>query len=461
MKYVKSLSSVVLMTALASQVAQAAVAVQTEAGAVAGVVNKGVEAFKGIPFAAAPVGPLRWRAPQPATPWTGVKTADRYGSDCMQKPVANDAAPLGTPPSEDCLYLNVWKPAQAAKKQPVMVWIYGGGFLNGGASTPVYSGEPLAREGIVVVSFNYRVGRFGFFAHPQLDKQRAGKEPIGNYGFMDQIAALEWVKRNIASFGGDPDNVTLVGESAGGMSVHTLLTSPKSQGLFQKAVIQSGGDGNLMMSDLNTAQQAGTAFALSQGIAADDAHAVEKLRALPADAIRGNLNMMTLFQKPSGPPTFTLPLYDGHLAVDAVKAYHAGDFAHVPVMVGATTDDLLGPDGAMVKGARSVADLLSSKGVPVYRYRFGYVAESLQAQQPQGARHASEIPYFFGTAATKLGEKMTERDRNASQIANGYLVNFIKAGNPNSGLLPDWPVYTPTSRSTLDFTAQGSASASW
>jgi para-nitrobenzyl esterase len=375
--------------------------------------------------------------------------------------VANDAAPLGTPSSEDCLYLNVWKPAHAAKKLPVMVWIYGGGFVNGGASAPVYSGQPLAQEGIVVVSFNYRVGRFGFFAHPQLDTQQAGKEPIGNYGFMDQIAALEWVKRNIAAFGGDPDNVTVVGESAGGMSVHTLLTSPKSRGLFHKAVIQSGGDGALMMSDLKTAEQTGTAFAHSQGIASDDPQAVEKLRALPAESVRGDLNMMTLFQKPAGPATFTLPFYDEQVAIDAVKAYHDGTFARVPVMVGATTDDLMGPDGAMVQGAKSVADLLASKGVPVYRYRFGYVAESLQAQQPQGARHASEIPYFFGTAAARLGDKMTERDRSASQLANGYLVNFVKAGNPNSGLLPDWPVYTPTSNSTLDFNPQGSASASW
>jgi len=431
--------------------------VATEAGKVAGVNDKGVIAFKGIPFAAPPVGALRWRAPQPAAHWQGVRAADQYGNDCMQKPIASDAAPLGAKPAEDCLYLNVWKPAQAAEKKPVLVWIYGGGFMNGGASPPVYSGADLAKKGVLVVSFNYRVGRFGFFAHPLLTKAQSATEAVGNYGFMDQIAALHWVQQNIAAFGGDPDNVTIVGESAGGMSIHTLLTSPLSQSLFQKAVIQSGGDGHLMMNTLEKAQQAGETFASTQGITVDDPQAIQKLRQLPAERIMGDLNMNTLFQKPSANPDFTMPMVDGKLAVDAIDAYRTGRFAHVPVMVGATSDDLFGVDGAMVQGAKSIADLLSSKGVQLYRYRFSYVAESEQAANPKGAKHASDIPFFFGTINQRYGAKATPRDQTFSALASDYLINFVKTGKPDGQGLAPWPAYQPGQRSTLNFTERGTA----
>lgn len=449
-----------LLAAFACQAAESAPSapiVNIDTGLVKGVSNADVASFKGIPFAAAPVGSLRWRAPQPAAHWEGTRAADQYGNDCMQKPIAIDAAPLGAPPAEDCLYLNVWKPAAKASKRPVMVWIYGGGFMNGGASPSVYSGEALAKQGILVVSFNYRLGRFGFFAHPQLTQQQAGAEAIGNYGFMDQIAALQWVKRNIAAFGGDPDNVTLAGESAGGMSIHTLLTSPKSQGLFNRVVIQSGGDGNLMINDLNSAEHAGQAFARSQGIADDDPQSIEKLRTLSAVDVMGDLNMSTLFKKPEGPPTFTLPLYDGVVAIDALKAYSANTFAHVPVMIGATSDDLFGQDGAMIKGAKSVADLLSSKGVPVYRYRYSYTAEATQAQFPLGAKHAGEIPYFFKTLKARYGDNVTARDEKASRLASGYLVNFVKTGNPNGHDLVKWPRYETAGLSILDFKGDGTA----
>lgn len=199
--------------------------VATDAGPVRGTTEKGVEAFKGIPFAAPPVGPLRWRAPQPSARWTGVRDASAYGHDCMQKPFPSDAAPLGTTPSEDCLVANVWRPA-GARKLPVLVWIYGGGFVNGGSSPPTYSGEAMAAKGMVFVSFNYRLGRFGTFAHPALTTANADDGLLANYGYMDQLAALRWVHRNIAAFGGDPAKVTIVGESAGGFSVHALLTSP-------------------------------------------------------------------------------------------------------------------------------------------------------------------------------------------------------------------------------------------
>ena len=215
--------------------------VRVESGRLKGTISNGVVVFKGIPFAAPPVGENRWRAPQPAKPWSGVRAATEFGHDSMQLPFPSDAAPLGTTPSEDCLYLNVWAPVKrSAEKLPVMVWIYGGGFVNGGSSPAVYDGKHFAERGVVFVSFNYRLGRFGFFAHPALTKENPDG-PLGNYGYMDQIAALQWVQRNIAGFGGDAANVTLFGESAGGISVLTLLTSAKARGLFQKAIIESGG----------------------------------------------------------------------------------------------------------------------------------------------------------------------------------------------------------------------------
>ncbi|HZF46518.1 MAG TPA: carboxylesterase family protein, partial [Sphingomonadaceae bacterium] len=230
------LSSVALAFATAGS-AQQSSQVSIETGALAGSLADGVESWKGIPFAAPPVGALRWRAPQQPAPWPGVRQASDYGNDCMQVPFPSDAAPLGTPPAEDCLYANVWKPAGAGGNLPVIVWIYGGGFVNGGASPPTYAGANLARQGVVFVSFNYRVGRFGTFAHPALTRANEDDGLLGNYGFLDQIAALRWVQRNVAAFGGDPRNVTIVGESAGGMSVHTLVTSPMARGLFAKAVV--------------------------------------------------------------------------------------------------------------------------------------------------------------------------------------------------------------------------------
>jgi para-nitrobenzyl esterase len=215
---------VLLSLATTAPVFATAPQVRIDSGALHGVESDGVIAFKGIPFAAPPVGDLRWRAPQPAAAWDGVRQATQYGPDCMQKPFPGDAAPLGTTPAEDCLYLNVWRPSAADGPLPVLVWIYGGGFVNGGASPPTYAGEALARQGVMFVSFNYRVGRFGTFAHPRLSAADADHGLLGNYGFLDQIAALEWVKRNIAAFGGDPSRITIAGESAGGMSVHALMT---------------------------------------------------------------------------------------------------------------------------------------------------------------------------------------------------------------------------------------------
>jgi para-nitrobenzyl esterase len=269
---------------VSSATAQEPPAIHIESGALQGVIDDGIVAFKGIPYAAAPVGALRWKAPQPAPAWQGIRQAKQYGNDCMQEPFPSDAAPLGTKPAEDCLVLNVWKPAHSAtKKLPVMVWIYGGGFVNGGSSPAVYDGSQFAKQEVIFVSFNYRVGRFGFFAHPALTQENPDGV-LGNYGFMDQIAALQWVQRNINAFGGDADNVTLFGESAGGFSVHTMMTSPLAKGLFHKAIIQSGGGRTSIgggrylqktsISGLPSAEEIGMRFAAKNHITGTDAKAL-------------------------------------------------------------------------------------------------------------------------------------------------------------------------------------------
>jgi len=433
--------------------------VATDSGRVRGMIERDVASWKGIAFAAPPVGQLRWRAPQPPAPWRGVRDATAYSHDCMQFPFPGDAAPLGTPPAEDCLYANVWKPAGATAKLPVLVWIYGGGFVNGGASPPTYSGARLAKRGILVVSFNYRVGRFGTFAHPQLTRRNPDKGLLGNYGYMDQLAALKWVKRNVAAFGGDPANVTIMGESAGGMSVLALVTSPQTKGLFQKAVVMSGGDGGGMASvaggeggALASAEAAGLAFAASRNIAADDPRAIEKLRALSAEDVTSGLNLATIGRNAS---TAVSPFADGVLAVNVPRALSTGRFAHVPLMIGATSNDIGGKAGVMIAGARTLAGTISGQGVPVYYYRFSYAAQSIKPSH--GADHASDIPYFLDTVAIKYGDRTTARDRMVGSTVSAYLVNFVKSGNPNGSRLPIWPAYARASGAMMDFSPEGAA----
>jgi para-nitrobenzyl esterase len=444
-------AALLLCPALAGAAAPAAL---VETGRLRGAEAGGVVSFLGIPFAAPPVGPLRWRAPQPAAAWSGVREATHYGADCMQKPFPEDAAPLATTPSEDCLYLNVWKPASASGRLPVLVWIYGGGFVNGGSSPSTYTGAELARRGIMVVSFNYRLGRFGTFAHPALTRADADKGLLGNYAFMDQLAALNWLKLNIARFGGDPARVTIIGESAGGASVHFLLTSPHAQGLAARAVILSGGDpiAQRGLVPLALVEGAGVAFAQAKGIAPDDPAALEKLRALPPETVVSDLNLST-HGKPDG--TASSPFPDGAIAASFGDAYAAGRFAHVPVMVGATSNDIGGPTGGMAAGARRVARLLAGQKVSVYYYRFSYVASSLGGKA--GADHASDIPFFFHTEAIKSGGATTARDRRAGEAASAYLVNFVRTGDPNGPGLPHGPAYSPESEAMLDLSASGTA----
>jgi para-nitrobenzyl esterase len=477
--------------------------VKIESGEVEGVASERVIAFKGIPFAAPPVGNLRWRAPQPAAPWTGVRAANAYGHDCMQEPFGGDAAPLGTPPDEDCLVLNVWTPKdRGATPLPVMFWIYGGGFVNGGSSPEVYSGTHFAESGVVFVSANYRLGRFGFFAHPALSKEDTSAL-LGNYGYLDQIAALKWVQRNIAAFGGDPGNVTIFGESAGGMSVTTLMTSPLGKGLFHKAIVESGGGrpSTLVATrSINkpgpkgepSGERAGVAFAKQMNIAGDDAAALAALRQLPASRLVNGMNLMK-----QQPDTYVGPMLDGKIVVEDVDtAFKAGHQARIPFIVGANglefgfapvpanrTDEVLAQFGAdrdkalaaydpqqtgnkgvigmalmsdlaMVEPARMLARLTDTAGQPTWQYRFSYVASSLRGKVA-GALHATEIPFVFNTERVKYGDATTAEDEATGRMTNAYWVAFAKTGDPNGAGLPKWPRYSAAEDAIMDFTTKG------
>lgn len=471
-------------------------------GRVAGTSEAGVATFRGIPFAAPPVGPLRWRAPQPVAPWAGIRDATSFGHDCMQLPFPSDAAPLGTAPSEDCLTVNVWAPADAkGRKLPVLFWIYGGGFVNGGASPDVYDGAAFARAGIVFVSFNYRLGRFGFFAHPALSA--AGEGPVGNWGLMDQQAALRWTRDNIAAFGGDPGRVTIMGESAGGMSVLDLLGAPAMRGLFHGAIVLSGGGRTAsqqreLARDLPGAPSAetiGLNFAKSVGIEGRDAAALAALRDLPADRIVSGLNLASLFAPPSPAPTWSGPFNDGVTLNGSVEAmFDRAAQARVPVMVGATSADIgfvpaaskeqifaifgadaakaralydpagdapfldlmlkVGGDRFMIEPARYVAGRVAAAGAPAYHYRFSYVAEQARAGS-KGAAHASDIPFFLDTVATKYGPATTATDRAMARAISTYVVHFVKSGDPNAPGLALWPRFR--AGEVMDFGADGAA----
>ena len=305
----------------------AAQQVNLERSIVHGTVDGKVTSYLGIPYAAPPDGPNRWRAPRPPAQWTDARDATRYAPDCTQAPFPPDMAPVRTVTSEDCLYLNIWQPtgAKAPAKLPVMVWIHGGGFVNGGTSPAVYSGANFARDGVVLVSINYRLGRYGFFAHAGLADEGFG----GNFGFLDQIAALRWIQRNIDEFGGDPTNVTVFGESAGGMSVHMLLQSPQARGLFAKAIIESGGGRDLTEPLPSMAQGAEAGSRFAPGATAHE------LRALPAATVTGDLSLSKMAQ-----PTYAGPMIDGRTVFGAsIDAARAGLYARVPVMIGANSAD--------------------------------------------------------------------------------------------------------------------------
>jgi para-nitrobenzyl esterase len=463
--------------------------VKTEAGKVQGKMSADgqVRDFLGIPYAAPPVGKLRWQAPQPAKKWHGVKQATNFGHRCMQPPLNKDMIFRDPGQSEDCLTLNVWTPAKVEKnaKLPVMVWIFGGGFVTGGTSEGRQDGENLAHKGVIVVSMNYRLGVFGFFA----TKELAAESPhhaAGNYGLLDQTAAMDWVKRNIEKFGGDPGRVMIFGESAGSISVSAQMASPVAQGLFSRGEGESGGAlGNLAGSfrTLEDSEQVDEAFAqkvLGKTALAD-------LRAVPADELlKAAGNRM-------GPARAFWPNVDGYfLPQNPAAIYAAGKQAHVPLLAGWNKDEvafavLRAPVKPTVASERAQAEKdfgadadgflkaypatndaealraeedfagdsfiaystwawleaqVKTGGAPVYRYRFDLPSPGDEFHSAEaGAFHSDDIEYVFGDLNFRHGAQWRPEDRQLSELMQTYWTNFAKAGNPNGGSAPQWPQY--------------------
>ncbi|WP_260927672.1 carboxylesterase/lipase family protein [Novosphingobium sp. 9] len=459
-------------------------AVKIAQGTLSGLSGEGIESFRGIPYAAPPVGDLRWRAPQPAAGWSGTRDATHFGDDCMQD-LAHNHLPAGHDykASEDCLYLNVWRPAgvrKSAKPLPVMVWIYGGAFIMGSGSMPVYDGSALARQGVIVVTLNYRLARFGVFATPALCAQHPG-EACGNYWLMDQIAALQWVKRNIAAFGGDPAKVTIFGESAGAVAVSTLMAVPPAHGLFQRAIAESGSP-RRWLPPLAVAEKQDLAWAKSKGVTSDNPAA---LRALPAETVL------------DAPVTQVRePMIDGKLITEAPAiAFAQGRSAKVPLLIGANDWEesllrwmpgiaeaklkSLGPDAdralalydvatvgqdkamtrmwgdaAMVEPARATARLSAAAGNPTYLYRFAYVPEAQRSVRP-GVGHSDEIEFVFDTPTDASKPGWTAGDEATAKLTSAYWVAFARTGNPNHAGAPQWPRFTVSDSAQIAFTNTG------
>ena len=476
--------------------------ITVEGGSLRGKYENGVNTFLGIPYAAPPVRDLRWKPPQPPASWGGVRSAAAFGADCIQH-----QSPTQQPQSEDCLFLNVWAPVDAEAPLSVMVWIHGGGLTSGSAAVPTYNGSGLARRGVLLVSFNYRLGRFGFFAHPVLTSDDSGSL-LGNYGLMDQMAALLWVQRNIEIFGGNPDDITVFGESAGGRSVHALLTSPLSRGLFQKAIIQSGAglpqmrrirsqqpeeptatdDSDSGSTEETTAEAMGVAFATSVGL--EDPTASE---------LRGMSGLLVRGPKGDTAPVFPDAMIDGSvLRANFEDAYRQGLRSVVPVVIGANSlealfgDEPLVGDAALVQslgsaateaaalydgygtgndalvaiemegdrrqvsGTRRHARLLAASDAPVYLYHFSYVTDARRDRDP-AARHGAELGFVFNTFDTAGAPSAADAD--IAQLIGSYWVQFAKTGDPNHDGSPLWPTSDEDTDELLEFTTLGTATA--
>jgi para-nitrobenzyl esterase len=459
--------------------------IRTDTGVVEGKTEDGISAFLGIPYAAPPVGDLRWKPPAPAAAWTGVRKATEFGSRCMQGNVYGDMVFRDPGPSEDCLTLNVWAPADA-KNLPVMVWIYGGGFVAGGTSEQRQDGHNLAKRGVVVVSMNYRLGIFGFFVHPGLAAE-SGKRAAGNYGLMDQTAALQWVQRNIAAFGGDAGNVTIFGESAGSFSVCAQMASPLARGLFHKAIGESGGalsETGLEFLPVSERAKRDAKF----GVKALGATTIEELRAIPARKL-----VDVSMKNDAGRDVFSFsPDMDGYfLPKDVPSIFAAGKQNDVPLLAGWNRDEDSGsvlerkerPTAANARAraekefpghpdeflrlypAKTDAEALwsaedysgdtfiawatwrwieaqkKSGKQAVYRYQFDMSLPSAEKPEGRGAYHSAEIEYVFGQLDSKKGIPWREEDRKLSDLMQTYWVNFARSGDPNGLGLPNWPAY--------------------
>ena len=448
--------------------------VRTTHGTVIGVPSGHTECFLGIPYAAAPIGKLRWKAPQPPSDWTGVHQATQFGPACLQPraPRAPESCLVDRPMSEDCLTLNIWRPTQREEGPlPVMVWFHGGGFRVGGTSLEQYDGSSLAGRGVIVVTVNYRLGIFGVFPHPALT------EPSANFGLLDQIAALGWVQRNIAAFGGDPDNVTAFGESAGGASVAYLMAAPAARGLFAKAIIQSGA---LDLPEVPCNAVAEQMAAAMEGLS----HATaDELRSLPA----------SLLLQISLPRSATMPYIDGVVVpMKMTESFRQGAFTRVPMLIGTNSfeagffgpawygtvpqkmgelwerartltdgygtgnDELraaqIGTDRFATMNTRIIARAAARHQVPVFRYYFCYVSASLRGTLP-GAIHTAEIPYVFGTLSGDSQDN--PEDLAVSWQLQSRWIAFARNSSPSPPGALTWPQYSPEGETMLCITHSG------
>lgn len=467
-----------LASFLGAGLAAAAGTVETMGGPVRGMTENGVTAYLGIPYAAPPVGALRWRAPRPHPPWRAVLQADHYGSDCIQN---GDPRPT----SEDCLYLNIWVPehlpvrkGQHHGRLPVMVFIHGGGFNIGSGAEPWYRGASLARRGVVLVTFNYRLWKLGFFAYPALVREDPAG-PLGNYQVMDQIAALEWVKRNIAQFGGDPDNVTLFGESSGGTSVTILMASPAARGLFQKAIVESGVR-EFRMNTLAEAEADGKSVAAGWGVRDNDLAA---LRRVPAAVVLGKAR---LGFGGAG------PMIDGAIIREnPLAAFRDGHIARVPLMLGTNSDEA-GDFPGLVHGlakrlssvwpkvltlydgygtrrtplieAQLLTDMLTAgptrvaaretagDGLPTYLYQFDYLRPSERGRYP-GPIHTDELYAVFGTMNVAEQPVTADMRRITGEVQSRW-VEFGRTGRPTADPSA-WPATGSRDDEVLVFTQDG------
>jgi para-nitrobenzyl esterase len=439
-------------------------------GKVQGYVADGVAVFKGLPFAAPPVGELRWKAPTPAAKWSAVRAGNVFSATCQQ--------------GEDCLYLNIYEPADAKQgaNLPVMVWIHGGAFIFGSGSA--YDGSQFAKQGVIVVTVNYRLGRAGWFAHPALTAE-SPQGLLGNYGLMDQIAALEWVRSNIKGFGGDPQNVTIFGESAGAISVNYLMLAPQAKGLFSKALAESG-FGRLAAKPLSAVEQSGVAFAEKAGVQGADAGAAKALRALSWTALTANM-------APIGAADQILPMADGKLITgSAADGFLQGKEAHVPYLLGGNSDEAsltrrgfnaaerlatiqqnraaflaaydpdnsanadrimarFVTDASISEPDRALARLHSQHGNPTYVYHFSYTPAAQRATV-FGLAHGGELAYVFNTPrATPFDDE----GKAVASAANKYWAQFAKTGDPDSAGGPPWPKFDSGAEYVMEFPANG------
>ncbi|NBB63780.1 carboxylesterase family protein [Pseudomonas sp. ODNR1LW] len=456
--------------------------VQLPQGFLTGRNDDGIASFKNIPYAEPPLGERRWRPPGEAPRWEGQRDATVYGPICIQAAPQGDPGVGPLPMSEDCLNLNVWRPLDVDEPAPVMVWIHGGGLVNGSGTAALYDGSHLARQGMVVVTLNYRLGRLGFFDHPALAAERPADEPAGNYGLMDVISALTWVRNNIAAFGGDPANVAIFGESAGGAIVTRMMISPAARGLFDRAIVQSGLGRELQTPldrrgayDLPSARERGEVWAHSNGLktAAD-------LRAAPVEQL---LTPAPVFANGD------LSLIDGKIITSTVEAaFRASRQAPTPLIIGFNSaefwwmkptdrngygmidDDMTWLERAMLTAAyggeagfdrgfltdavfaepaRRLARLHASAGHPAYLYRFD-ISSPDNPEPHGGATHAIERPYVFGTLPL-LPYPVREADQAASEAMMGYWTAFARSGDPNGVGRPDWPMVEPSETRLIQF----------